>query len=94
MKLSASNRYIRLKLPMNYSVQFVTPPLRRRVPRACSIFTHQGRELFGVNSGLVSELPLAEALPKQIGHLDEEGAAIAAEAGFELTREWTEAVVR
>ena len=38
--------------------------------------------------------PSAEALPKQIGHLDEEGAAIAAEAGLKLAREWTEAVVR
>ena len=36
----------------------------------------------------------AEALPKQIGHLDEEGATVAAEAGLKLAREWTEAMMR
>ena len=34
----------------------------------------------------------AEAFPEQVGHLDEEGAAIAAKARLELSRERTEAV--
>ena len=37
--------------------------------------------------------PSAKALPKQIGHLDEEGATVAAEAGLELARERTKSVM-
>src|SRR6266571_7761907 len=33
-----------------------------------------------------------KALPKQVGHLDEEGAPVAAEAGFKLAAERTEAI--